>query len=1513
MMKNTKLIKALIVAISCLLLVGVAFGVMAYADTTDGATSVEIEYKNVSYKGAPSLVYYVGTDAPLAENQKVKLLFWNNKNATGLYNEHTADYAKYAASETIIEGKTYQTFLGEGVAPSEVRLNVYARPALVEVDEAGNETVVALGEMLEYSIFEYALEMFNAKVDGTRGTAADDQVEIYKAFLDYAAAIQKKLFTNQYNGVLNEEKLAKVGGWANAYYVVQVNRYIYDFVNNEYYAEGEYTRFSAQNAGEEIIVNSDLYYTKGSNTYAFKTYRDMNGKALNVLREAEGVQIGKYSVFSNVYSTTAQNPGVVEYNVYYGTVTGSYITMDGGQSLASLGGDAKKFWEQYSADGANPYNTMVPSDITLYYYKHTSESDPVEIQYFYTADGSVSDNANDYHYVAVNANGNLGAGNDPVKNPSNYTFIDVDGSDSRVTSKVVKMNSRGYADYVKAPYTAEGEERGNALLVSKHFYDLSDPNKTTYYAPINYQNELNNGWKTSGYIAAKGSFTASADGSSLSALTANGSFNFKNQSPSVIPVDGYNTVHIMEMDFCTNSDQYDASIVQITMNGGGPLKINILINSTDKTAYIADETSPAKKSGALYDANGTKITNGVIAGSKNGTNVVGKKINQNSWYNLRIEYIDLPNDKAMVLYYIDGELVSYMIGGAASSDNIMSSFGFNFATGTRCGNLYVDNVYLATEGNYKPATPEGGEGGDAAVEFLDKIYTYGEGDYHGQGKYFEASAQIDKSHKPANGLKSGNTSIVEEKLSDGTKNFALHMLKTANAGFSASYGVDNPSGNLYIFETDVKVVGSDNTTEWMLKLSFQDSGISSPGDNKEFAMVCILYKNGYWTIGNQSTPLDTSFKFELQQWHNLRLEFNPANDELNVWVNNVHIYQKVGYGRAGSGSDATYAGMSINVRQRPADSKYTEILFDNIYATTEYRDSIGAGANYENSEKYDSYVPTTDGVTVQGTEENKYINNTLNTITMTHAHNRGHQYIFETDIRWNGAAGFESIESSTAKVLEFLMKSGENEIFSINGVSTNAKDSDLMLKIGTVTVATLARDYWMNLRIVYVPHEAEEVEGELVYKATYKILINGAEIYSATVECDPYDTFDQAVLIIDGTEEGVVPSIDVDNSYTAAVYIDDYKQGDNYANSETYKEGKVDGDLTITDTQSFNTKVSIGSLYLFEHDIKWVGGAATIALQTVDGDDFIVYIIPDSENAGYAKLALENDITKAFFTIYNNVWYNVQIVAEDGVYNVSVSGKVRASVGRDLAATCTGAVITVTDGTVVVDNTYASVENKDYLGKGENKDNAINSFTQADKDGTIVYDPNLKDADPDNKYTDAYITVSKSQVVLGKNTAVSDNILKIVGGKAAALHIFESDIIWAGTEWGVESGVAGTDNAPFFTVTLNDADGNAIFTVYAVGIYYVDTVNTTAQFLKLYTSLEDVAEGNAFAYVQAGVAFNLRVEYAASGEYTVFVNNNAAATGVGNALTAMGSVSVALGNNVYDTKVTIKNTCVTSK
>ncbi|MBQ7386820.1 MAG: hypothetical protein IJW03_01500 [Clostridia bacterium] len=1505
MMKNSKFTKALILALSCLLLVGVAFGISAFAETTDGASSVEIEYKNVSYKGAPSLVYYVGTDAPLAENQKVKMLFWNTKNATNIYNEHTADYSKYSESTATIDGTTYYTVLGEGVAPSEVRLTVFAKPALVEVAEDGTETVVALGELLEYSIFDYALEMFNAKVNGESGTAAEDQVEIYKSFLDYAAAIQEKLFTNAYNGVLNQTKLDAVGGWANHYYVVRVNRYLYDSTLHEYVAEGEYVLFSDSKAGT-ITIDSDMYYEKNGTNYAFKSYRDSDGKTLNVVKDFGTEKITSRSIFSTSYDVDMQSPGVVEYDMYYGVATGHYITFDEGKSITDIG-DSKNFWAQYDATTGSCKSTMTESDVTIYYYNHTADSDPVEITKFYADQAAASADMRDYHYAAVNkTDGTLATKKIAAADVSKYDFVDIYTSD-KVTADVVKMNSRGYTEVVEAPNSSEEDGRGNAIAFVKHFYTTDDEgNKVTYFTGPVYSNMNNGGFKNEGYVTALGSLAINADGTGASSLTANASINFANNSPATVTNPDVSNVHIMEFDFCLDGDQYGTSLVQILM--GGMIKFNLGIEKDTGNVYLFDETSPAK-SGTRYDINGNK-TSGTHLGGTLGGKTLGKSMSTNTWYNLRIEYIDGADDTATVLIYIDGELASYIRGTTADkSDAKMTSCGLNFATGTRSSYFYMDDLYVATEGSYY--VPEVEDTPTVDVTYYDKVYEGTTGDYHGQGVYFDKSAQIDKSHKPANGLLSGRTSIAEEKLSDGTKNFALHMLKSANAGFSASYAADNLGGNLYIFETDVKVIGSDNKTEWMLKLSFQDSGITAPGDSKEFAMVCIMYKDGYWTIANQSTPLNSELKFHLEEWHNLRLEFNPANDELNVWVNNVWVYGKVGYGRSGSGSDSTYAGMSINVRQRPVDSKYTEILFDNIYTTTEYRDYHGQGVNNAQSEHYDTYTAG-EGVTVNTDETyGTYISNTLNTITGIPAHNRGHEYIFETDIRWNGAAGFDLIDSSTAKVLDFVMKSGENNVLSINGVTTNAADSDLMLKVGTVTVATLARDYWMNLRIVYTPHEAEKnEEGDDVYKATYKIYINGAEAYSVTVECDPVNTFDRAILTIDGSEEGVTPNIDLDNTYTAAVYVDDHGAGDNYSNADTNKYG--DGDLPVTSSTPLKALTSIGSKYTFEADVKWVAGTAKLSLTSLEGEYFTVYIIPDASDAGYAKLSLTENIEDAFFTIYNNVWYNVQIIAEDGIYTVSVSGKERTTKKLALSATCTGATVSVTSGEIDLDNTYVAVENKNFAGNGVNKDNAIPNYTQG-VGTSVVFDPNLSETDTNNKYTDAYVTTSKSQIILGKNTSMSDCLVSFVGGKAAGLHIFESDITWGGTDWGVETNIPDTDKAAFFTVTLKDADGNAFFTIYAVGTYYIDTLANTTKFLKLYTSLDDVAADNAFAYVSEGVTFNLRVEYASTGAYTVYVNNTKATEGTGAASASMSGVDVALGNDVYDTNVALKFTYVASK
>ncbi len=1508
-MKNINFKKVITVALSCLLLVGVAFGISAFAETAGVATSVEIEYKNVSYTGAPSLVYYVGTDAPLAENQKVKVFFWNEKVENGIYNEYNADYSKESVSEATIEGSNYYTVLGEGVAPSEVRMTVFARPALVEVAEDGSEKVVSFGTLIEYSIFDYALDMFNAKLNGERASAAEDQVELYKTFLNYAASIQEKLFTNAYNGVLNEEKLQAVGGWANEFYVVQVNRYLYDSRLNEYVAENDYIRYSARQENAPIVLNADMYYEKNGTKYSFKSYRDSDGNPLNLIKTlGTGEHITSSSIFSNVYETSATKEGIVEYNMYYGVETGHYISFDGGQSIGVLG--KTDYWNQFDVTSVDCASDLKPASITRYYYVHDSSSEPVEAKYFFTQNGGEGSTFLDYHYIAVKNSDNSLA-TKKITTSSDYTFYDVNASYEsstypKVTKEVVQMNSRGYAEVVQAPAGSDSS-RGNVLSFVKHFYDWNDENKTTYMIGPDYQNSVNKKYKSNGYVQALGSLNISATGESASMLTANGSITFKNYSPTAIEDVEQPAVHVFDFDFYISSDQYGTSLVQILMNSSAAniLKVNLGLDSSTGV-YLYSETEPA---GTGYCADGTttlpkysSTSSEVILAGSNGGTTVGKRMDTEKWYNLRIEYIDGADGNATVLFYIDGELVSYIRGTAVGNDSDMATCQFYFATATRCSYFYADNLYVGTEGIYEKASTgdEGGDSGSSSIlpddEYYQAVYQNGFGDYHGKGDYYDLAAQVDKSYKPANGLSKG-VSIIDEKLSDGTKNMALQLLKTSTSGMSASVAADNPNGNLYIFETDVKVLDGDIVGQWMLKLALVKSAISSPNNDNTMASVCITYMDGYWTISNYGAICKSDLKLKLGVWHNLRFEFNPANDEMTIWINGEKVYNLVGYPLGDGKIDTSFAGVNMNMRGSPSGT-HGEIMFDNMYATTEYRDYKDAGENYSAAtNKYDG-------------ESNGYLTTGNTTIDKTPAHNKGHEYIFETDVRWNGAT-FTGTDAATAKVLDFVMKSGQNDIFSMTGVTTNNSESDLMLKIGTTTVATLAHDYWMNLRVVYKPHDAEIIDDVEVNKATYEIYINNALAYSTTVESESAPTFDNAVLTVASAETGVTPSIDIDNLYVGTRYIDDLGNGENYSSSNQYDTGS----LAITESETFKPSISIGSSYLFEADIKWSSGNGTITLVSTSGNDFTVYII-DNED-GYAYLSLTNDKSGKFFEIYKGVWYNIQIVAEKGtdkdIYDVNIGGKNKARVeNHAFAANCINTTIAATG--LTVDNTYMYVENKSYTGQGVNKGDAFSSYIDAVSRGDIVFDPNIADANPDNKYTDAYVTAQKNQIIIGKNTAMSENIVSFLGGRVASTHIFESDITWAGSDFGVETPIAGTDNkAVFFTIAIKGADGTVLTTIYAAGIYNKDTVDKTIEFLGLYKSLDDVKNDKAFAYIAKDVTFNLRVEYKATGEFSVFVNNKLATTGTGAASASMTGTDVALGNQIYDTKITLKNTVVISK
>ena len=1506
-MKNKKFTRTLLTVLSCLLLVGVAFGIVAVADSTDAdrATTAEIVYKNVSYKGAPALVFYVGTDADLAENQKIKVFFWNSEVKNGVYNEHNADYVKDAEASVTIDGESYSAVISNETAPSELRRAVYAKAALVETVN-GEEKVVYLGELLRYSVYDYALDMLSA-ADG----AAQDQTQIYTALLDYAAAIQKILFTNQYNGAVNEQKLAEAGGWANEYYVVQFNRYIYNEETGLYEDEGVDIRYAASSADQVLNVKEALYYTKGGVTYSFRGFRNLdNSFILNdgdlVKALSDKLAVTKTPLYSNERTMTAGKIGITEYNVLYGLYNGDYVTYDDKQSLSDLGNNYGTYMSQYNVGTNTNVTALKTIKVQDYYYNGNL------IQYFYTSDGSISGNIKDYHYVAVHKEtGALGTGAISSK-ASEYDFYDINGA--AVTKEEIEVISSAHANIIDDP---TGGDRGNSFAFIKHIYDVTDPGKTPYEHNINIHNikaagEHNDSFATQGYVLYAGSVTPNDAGTAGSNKISGGNGYIYNKAPAVLDSNDTYPVHIFETDIYFSSVHNGTGTQIYIRNGSNETITQLSLASPARESdefYIFVESGFGKSSGQ-YDATGNSLSN-LLAGS-NGSKTTGGKLNQREWINLRVEYV-AAGSKALMKLYINGELWSYIYDNISTNDTAMSSLSVFNLHASRETYIHFDNTYFATDGLYTVASS--GDSGSSDTAYSKEFYTEGD-EYFGKGEYAAEAATVEKGYKPANGLKTGVT-IVDDTLADGSSNTALQMYKSQNAGYSASVAAADPGGNIYVFETDLKVIGSDNKSEWMMKFALQNKNIASPNDTQEILMVCIMFKGDYWTLSRLNSPFDSSLKFKLDEWHNLRMEYDPISENMKIWVNNIEILNQK-YTKTIE-DDSTFAGVNLNLRARPDGSVYTQILFDNLYCSTKYQDAQGIGANVDKADtnKYNDFVAPDEYTEVKTDGTNKYIETGRIEIEGAPAHNRGNEYIFETDIKWNGATGFENTEDTIAKVLELKLDSEAGNILTLNGMATAVANSDLLIKAGTNTLGAILNGYWMNLRVVYSVGEPQLIDDVLNYTATYTVYINNGVAYTTTIVSPDMNnlTFAKATLSISGEDYGITPSVGIDNTYIGSRYIDDYKNGKNFASSDQNKSGNTDGDLPVVGEAEKKTKISIGSYYLYETDFKWVDGAATINLVGVDGAFFTIYVIPDANDPGYAKLSLENDIEKAFASVYVNIWHNIQIVAENGVYTVKLSGNEKATLEAALGATFTKATVVaeVANG-VVIDNTYVDIQNKNFSASGANKDKSYSSFIDADNKGLLEYDEVLAEADPSSAYTDAYISINKAQIVMGKNTAVSSNILTLLNGKAngTATHIFETDIKWAATRWGVESAIDGNGHAPFYTITLRGDDGAELVTIYAVGVYNVDTVSTKDQYLKLFTSIEDVIAGNSFAYVLADLWYNIRVEYSADGSYGIYLNNNAVYSGNGAETNSLSGVDVALGEDVYDSAIYIKNTYVAS-
>lgn len=271
-MKTKRFAKIATLVLAVMLIVAAAVGINVSADSA-AADTVAIEGKNVVYQGELRIVYYVDAPNFNPETQKLRMNFWIAA-ATG-----KADYINDFnpnVDENFVEkdGKTYYAIFSDGIAPVHMTKPIYCQPVI----ENNDGTIAAVAEQItEYSVYTYAMNRFSQG-------PTPDQLTLYKALLDYGAAVQS---------IFPDDAQTDVYGWADAYYAATANIYI----------NGEKTENTISSVGKRAI---DLVDADG--VYRISSYSDSYNGAMYLKTTKQG----ELEKASNVVA-----PGYQAYDLYF--------------------------------------------------------------------------------------------------------------------------------------------------------------------------------------------------------------------------------------------------------------------------------------------------------------------------------------------------------------------------------------------------------------------------------------------------------------------------------------------------------------------------------------------------------------------------------------------------------------------------------------------------------------------------------------------------------------------------------------------------------------------------------------------------------------------------------------------------------------------------------------------------------------------------------------------------------------------------------------------------------------------------------------------------------------------------------------------------------------------------------------------------------------------------------------------------------------------------------------------
>ena len=312
-----KLTRLLVLALSLALLVGamIGFGITSSADEEP---TVSVAGKNMSYTGAVQVMYYIKTTGTV-DMDNVRLLVSNDEFSVTT-EDNVADLDANISVKVCrgtltpetgsLAGASYGIFYSDGIAPVELRQAINAVPVIVDAE--GNITYVGAASN-NYSPYQYAMNRFSAG-------STDIQRTLYKALLDYGASVQAVLLKT-------DEEVAKVGGWADAYYNVKVDTYVDGVLT----AEGTAApcRAAATINADSSLDSSKLFigFTNGAG-YNY-IYDEGKNVAITSMTCSSLKDPGTYTVvknYSTKHGTTQSFDTFAQSNV---TLSGAtYITED---------------------------------------------------------------------------------------------------------------------------------------------------------------------------------------------------------------------------------------------------------------------------------------------------------------------------------------------------------------------------------------------------------------------------------------------------------------------------------------------------------------------------------------------------------------------------------------------------------------------------------------------------------------------------------------------------------------------------------------------------------------------------------------------------------------------------------------------------------------------------------------------------------------------------------------------------------------------------------------------------------------------------------------------------------------------------------------------------------------------------------------------------------------------------------------------------------------------------------